>query len=88
MPANLLQAQVCLLDFHRVSKSNILSVTTSVHTRSVFFPEKRTPNSNKEKIFVRTYKFHTFVYMVLTFFFADVNWTGRGGNVSSTAYNT
>jgi hypothetical protein len=74
------------VDFHS-SLKDILSVTTSVHTHSVFFLAKRTRNSKPEKIFVRTL-FPQIGLHVSTLFFADVNWTGRGGNVSSTAYNT
>ena len=55
------------LAFLCVSKSNILSVTTSVHTHSVFFLAKRTQNSKKGKIFVRI-KFYILVHVILLFF--------------------
>lgn len=63
------------------------SATTSVLTHSVFFLAKRTPNSNLAKIFVRTMIFHYHQGLLIDIL-VDVNWTGRGGNVSASTYNT
>jgi len=41
-----------IFDFDYMSKSNILSATTSVPTHSVFFPARKIQNSRREKIFV------------------------------------
>lgn len=87
VPANLIQAQVLLIfiliGIIPVSNGDD-SVITSAHIPSVFFQAKRMTSSRLARISVRITFITSFIPSSYTGI--DVNWTGRGGNVSSTSY--
>ena len=87
LPANLIQAQVRAGDqLQRVCPLiTPYSVITSVPTPSASFPARRTPSSSLARTSVRTVTVSPLCEINDPFI--DVNWTGRGGNVSASTYS-
>lgn len=60
-----------------------LNATTLVHTRSASFLERRMSVSSPTRISVRPLLHFYDAWLI---FGLDINWTGRGGNVSASTY--